>query len=76
MAVRNFWVEAEIDGRETNAKGGPVRKDGGMEVTIYQRDDGQIKTVARIICRAYGNKLVTEIWNDCKGQVLRSETNR
>ena len=50
--VRNFWVEADIDGRETNANGGPRSKDGGMDVTIYQRDDGEIKTVLRIISRA------------------------
>lgn len=23
MAVRNFWVEAEVDGYQTNPKGGP-----------------------------------------------------
>lgn len=66
MAVRNFWVEAEIDGRETNAKGDPVRKDGGMEVTIYQRDDGTIKEALRIVCRAYGESLVTKV--DCDGE--------
>lgn len=61
MAVRNFWIEADIDGRQTNAAGGPVRKDGGMDVTIYQRDDGAIKTAVRIVCRAYGDMLKTTV---------------
>ena len=38
MAVRNFYLKANIDGYKTMLKGGPRRKDGGMEVTILQRD--------------------------------------
>lgn len=73
--VRNFWVEADIDGRETNANGGPRSKDGGMDVTIYQRDDGEIKTVLRIISRAYDGKLVTTV--DANGErVAKIETKR
>ena len=29
MAVRNFYVEADIDGRQTMLGGGPRNKDGG-----------------------------------------------
>ena len=61
MAVRNFWVEADVDGYETYVKGGPRRKDGGMDVTVYQREDGGIKTAIRIVCRAYGNTLKTTV---------------
>lgn len=64
MAVRNFWVEADIDGRETTLAGGPRRKDGAMDVTIYQRDDGGIKTAVRIFCRANGENLVTSVYID------------
>ena len=61
MAVRNFWVEADVDGYKTMLDGGPRSKDGGMDVTIYQRDDGCIKTAVRIFCRAYGDKLITTV---------------
>ena len=44
MAVRNFWVDADIDGRQTGLGGGPMSKDGGMDVTIYQRDGGRKKS--------------------------------
>ena len=39
MAVRNFYVEADIEGRETMLGGGPRNKEGGMTTNIYQRDD-------------------------------------
>ena len=75
MAVRNFWVEADVDGYQTMLDGGPRRKDGGMDVTIYQRDDGCIKTAIRICCRAYGEKLVTTV--DVDGErVGKYETRR
>lgn len=64
MAVRNFWVEADIDGRATMLAGGPRGKRDGMDVTIYQRDGGGIKTAVRIFCRANGENLVTSVCID------------
>ena len=40
MAARNFWIECDIDGRKTRLEGGPRRKDGGFELTIWQRSEG------------------------------------
>ncbi len=51
MAVRNFYVEADIDGRKTMLGGGPRAENGGMDVTIYQRNEGRIMTAIRISCR-------------------------
>lgn len=48
MAVRNFWIEADIDGRQTIMEGGPRRADGGFKLTIYQRENGGITTAAHI----------------------------
>lgn len=61
MAVRNFWVEADIDGYSSTPKGGPRSKSDGMDVTIYQREDGGIKTAVKVFCRAIGDKLITEV---------------
>lgn len=61
MSVRYFWIDASIDGRQTMLSGGPRSKDGGMDITIYQREDGGIKTAVRIWCRARGDRLVTEV---------------
>lgn len=62
MAVRNFWIEANIDGRQTELKGGPMRKDGGMQIRIYQRDHGAIEKTVRIVCEANGDVLDTLIF--------------
>lgn len=42
MPVRNWWIDADIDGRQTRLEGGPRRKDGGFTLRIYQREDGSI----------------------------------
>lgn len=41
--VRNFWVEADIDGRRERLSGGPVARDGGFELTVYIRDRGSVR---------------------------------
>lgn len=71
MAVRNFYIEADIDGRQTMLGGGPRAKDGGMDVTIYQRDEGGIKRVLTVTCRVRGDKLVT--WVDVDGDDTHTE---
>lgn len=50
--MRNFWIEGEIDGRTTKLTGGPVRKDGGFDLTVYQRVEGESVAVATIRGRA------------------------
>ena len=42
MAVRNFWLEADIDGRRTDLAGGPRAKDGGFSATVFVRQHGSI----------------------------------
>lgn len=61
MAVRNFWIDADIDGRQTMLSGGPKGREGGMDITIYQREDGGITTALRIKCWAEGNDLFTKV---------------
>ena len=61
MAVRNFWVEADVDGYQNMVSGGPRGKTSGMDVTVYQREDGGIKTAVQIFCRSRDEKLITEV---------------
>ncbi len=42
MAVRNFWIDANIDGRRTRLRGGPRGREGGFDLAICQRARGQI----------------------------------
>lgn len=70
MAVRNFWIEADIDGRKTKLKGGPANKHGGLSCYVYQRNHGGIDTAIKIYCYEdkgnlftdvyYGNELIAE----------------
>lgn len=53
MAVRNFWINARVDGRRTNVAGGPRARDGGMSVTIYLRSEGAVKKALSIECNAF-----------------------
>lgn len=50
MAVRNFYVVADIDGRKTKLKGGPASKDGRMAVTLYQRNGDNIVEAVELQC--------------------------
>ena len=76
MAVRNFWFEADVDGYHTQLSGGPRAKDGGMDIVLYQREDGEIYTAMKIFCRADGPNLKTEIWIGGKKTDLKIETMR
>ena len=40
--VRNFWIELDVDGRETEIATGPVAKDGGFSMSILIRENGKI----------------------------------
>lgn len=64
MTVRNFYVEADIDGRQTTLGGGPKAKDGGMTVLIHQRHDGDVVYHAvKIRCTERNGELLTEVFN-------------
>ena len=69
MAVRNFYVEANIDGRETTLGGGPRAKEGDMTVHIYQRDEGEISEVLKIDCDERDGVLITRVF-DKDGKLL------
>ncbi len=38
--VRNFWIEAEVDGKATPVAFGPKNADGGFTLTVKMRDNG------------------------------------
>lgn len=49
--VRNFWVELEVDGRESTIATGPRGNDGGFYQDVYIRDKGEAKHAFRIIAQ-------------------------
>lgn len=53
--VRNFWLDARIDGRSTRLSGGPRARDGGLSLILYQRNQGEVTAALRVSCRADEN---------------------
>lgn len=47
--VRNWWLEAFVDGRAGTFAAGPKNKEGGFSLSIKQRDGGDIKTAVQIV---------------------------
>ena len=76
MAVRNFYVDANIDGRQTMLGGGPRAKDGEMTVCIYQRVDGGISDPVKIVCKERNGVLTTEIFTPEGLCIYKCETER
>ena len=76
MAVRNFYVEANIDGRETTLGGGPKNKQGEMSVRIYQRDDGAISEALMIDCEERDGVLTTKVYDKDHNLLFTYETKR
>lgn len=72
MAIRNFYIDAEIEGRKTPLCGGLARKDGGMEIVLTQRENGDIMRAFTISCTVDGNDLETCI-KDRYGRVVYIE---
>lgn len=61
MALRNFWVTADIQGRETDLEGGPRSKDGGMTVTVLQRKDGAKVEAVKVNCWERNGELYSRV---------------
>jgi len=67
MAVRNFWIKADIDGRKTKVEGGPRAKDGGFTLTIYIRSEGSVEKALTIDGLALSNgQLEVNVFDDGK----------
>jgi hypothetical protein len=50
--VRNFWIDARIDGRRSVLRGGPRSKEGGLALTLYQRREGDVSAALVVTCIA------------------------
>lgn len=76
MAVRNFYIDARIDGRKTALAGGPAGKTGGMEVFVTQRSNGDITRAVTIKCVEQDGDLFTEIYDPNGKKVYEVSTVR
>lgn len=55
-STRNFWVDTDIDGRESSLSGGPRSATGGFSQVVYMRGEGgTVETALRITGEAFAN---------------------
>lgn len=75
--VRNFWLDAQIDGRKETLSGGPVSKEGGLDVKIYMRDKGEVSHALSVKAYIARGKLVLSVWSSNQDkEVYHLETER
>lgn len=74
--MRNFWMTADIEGRNTILQGGPKAKDGSMRIEIRQRKNGASVKAFSIGCIEYDGKLITTVFDHGGVGVAQFETDR
>jgi hypothetical protein len=67
--VRNFWVEVDVDGRESTVATGPKNSQGGIDIDLYQRADGEVTTALKIRCVERNGELTTYV-KDSKDNII------
>lgn len=76
--VRNFWIEATIDGRPTRIAAGPRRKDGGFALSVLMRDQGGIVDALTVegYATAETGALVLNVYNSEANNIYQRKAQR
>ena len=53
--MRNFYMKSKVDGRKTSLTGGPRSRDGGMVITLFQKEKGESVEVLSVISTVLPN---------------------
>lgn len=69
MAIRNFWFEANIDGRTTKLAGGPKSREGEMSTVLYVRNNGCSEVAFKTVCKETDGILSVKI-HDKDGNLI------
>ena len=70
MSMRNFWLDSDIDGRQTSLSGGPRASDGGMNVTVRQRENGKSVVACKVKCYKRNDGLLVTSVRDKNDNVI------
>lgn len=55
--IRNFWIKAQIDGRQTELASGPADDNGGFTAQVYICHNGESVQALRIYAAEEDGKL-------------------
>lgn len=58
--VRNFWIELEVDGKQTKIATGPRSVEGGFSLRVRMRQHGAVGE-DEVCLRGYANKGVLHL---------------
>lgn len=53
--MRNFYMKSMVDGRKTPITGGPRSKDGGMFITLCQKEKGESVEILSVVSTVLPN---------------------
>lgn len=76
MALRNFWIEGFVDGRQSRITGGPQCEDGGFSLVVYQRNKGVSMAAIRLAGYADSNGNLHLFATDKDGNEIKVVTER
>jgi hypothetical protein len=67
--TRNWYMNGRIDGRSSRIEGGPQAKDGGFDLTINQREGGDVADGLRVygLAQSSGNLVLVATATSIEG---------
>lgn len=74
--MRNFYLDAQVDGRKNHLHGGPAAKSGGMSIDVYQNHDAESELAVKVLCQATeSGTLLVQVY-DPHGNLLFARTSQ
>jgi len=74
--VRNWWIKGRADGAAKEVTFGPRLGDGGFQMTIYQRDKGEVTLALELDGEWIDGKLVLKLDGPAVGDFRKHVTER
>ena len=68
--MRNFWIESDIDGRESFVSGGPRRNDGRMSTKLYFNSNGCSTKAVSINCNPNNDGTLEVRVKTCNDEII------
>jgi hypothetical protein len=72
--VRNFWIDLQVDGRQSDIMTGPRRSDGGFDMYVYIRNRGAVEQLLRIKGQCVGSDSLELCIADGEGRSVATYT--
>lgn len=68
--TRNFWLDLDVDGRDTSVTTGPASKEGGFRQEVFIRDGGRVEQALTISGYAHRDGTLRLVVKDGDGNTV------